>query len=239
MINKKIVLPAAMIACAAISGVTQANSGWYVGASLNAVDVDNVNTQSAPVAGVARRLSLDTDSDTGLGLKLGKTVWENSAGHKLNVEVSYSSSEHDIENIQFMNNNFNAAAGRASGSVEVDALFLSAVYQFKLGAINPYVGLGIGQVDFSVDARYGMSVNAASGTPPFANNGDDATAIQYRIGAEYALNKKTGLFVEYSATSVDDIEFSRRGGGPGGLATTTQSGDFDYDTFSLGVKYHF
>jgi len=48
-----------------------------------------------------------------------------------------------------------------------------------------------------------------------------------------------GVFLEYTRTDVDDIEFSRRGGGPGGLATTTQAGDYEFDSLNLGVNFRF
>ncbi len=75
--------------------------------------------------------------------------------------------------------------------------------------------------------------------PPFATDGDSATALQFRLGAEYEITDQVGLFIEYAKTEVDDIEFIRRGGGPGGLNSTTQTGDFDFDKISLGASYRF
>jgi len=47
------------------------------------------------------------------------------------------------------------------------------------------------------------------------------------------------VFLEYTYTTVDDITFSRIGGGPGGLATTQHSDDFDVDAINLGLNFKF
>ena len=237
MINKKRFV-FTLIAAAAISTSAQAENNWYVGASLDDVDVDDINTISAPVAGVARTIDVVTDSDTGIGVKLGKTLFTTDTGHQFNLELSYASSDHDVENIAFLGNDFLASDGRSEGRVDLETLLLRAVYKLDLGNFDPYVGLGLGQTEFDFDGRYGASVGQ-QGTPPFSEGSDDATALQYRIGVEYGLSDSIGLFLEYSRTEVDDINFSRVGGGPGGPATTQQVGDFDFDTLSFGVNYQF
>lgn len=240
MVNKKLLTTALIATCATITQQAYADNTWYIGAQIDSVDISSINTASEPLSGVARRIDIDSDSDTGFGLKFGKTLFTTQAGHKFNIELSYTDSEHDIENIAFMSNDFLASEGLSEGSIELKTVMLRALYQFNLGAISPYVGIGVGQVDFNVDGRYGMSVGQGPQTrPPFADGNDSASAVQYRIGAEYHLTSHLGLFIEYSATDVDDIEFSRRGNGPGGLATTTQTGDFDFDTLSVGMNYHF
>ena len=185
-------------AITSISMSANADNSWYVGASLSSVDVDTVDTTSTQqVGGVSRNLNLDSDSDTGVGLKIGKTVLGTSSGY-LDVELNYSQSDHDIDTIQFQNNVF--TNGRAEGDLEVDSLFLRAAYRFKTGSpFQPYVGLGLGIVDVSVDARYGGSVGSASQSrPPFANGSDEAVAFEIRTGVQYNINKKWAAFAEYS-----------------------------------------
>jgi len=218
-----------------------ADNPWYVGISTNAAEISDVNSNStAQVANVTRRLDIVSDDSTGLGIKAGRTLFTSTNGNKLSIELSYSNSDHDIENIAFMGNDFLASDGRSEGEVEIETVLARAVYQFELGKLNPYLGIGIGQTDFEIDGRYGMSVGQAQqASPPFATSGDSATAIEFRVGAEYSFSDQVGVFLEYSTTDVDDIEFDRRGGGPGGLATTTQSGDFDFDSLNLGVNFRF
>ncbi len=218
-----------------------ADTNWYVGLSANQADIDSVDTVStAQVGGVSRLLNLDADDETGFGIKLGRNVLTQANGNTLSLELSYSNSDNDIENIQFMNNNFSSAAGTAEGSLEVETILARAVYKFDLGNFKPYVGIGIGESDLEVDARYGGSIGSAAQTqPPFASGSDSATALELRAGVEYSVTEQIGVFLEYTTTDVDDVQFSRLGGGPGGLATTTQEGDFEFDSLNLGVSFHF
>jgi len=218
-----------------------ADTNWYVGLSANQADIDSVDTVStAQVGGVSRLLNLDADDETGFGIKLGRNVFTQANGNTLSLELSYSNLDNDIENIQFMNNNFSSTAGTAEGSLEVETILARAVYKFDLGNFKPYVGIGIGESDLEVDARYGGSIGSASQTqPPFASGSDSATALELRAGVEYSVTDQIGVFLEYTTTDVDDVQFSRLGGGPGGLATTTQEGDFEFDSLNLGVSFHF
>ncbi|MEM7360066.1 MAG: outer membrane beta-barrel protein [Pseudomonadota bacterium] len=214
---------------------------WYVGLSANFVDLGSIETLStAQVANVTRRIGIDSDDETGFGLTVGRTVFTQGNGNNLSLELNYSNSDHDIEEVRFMNNVFLTSEGRAAGSTEIETILLRAKYQFDLGRFQPYVGLGIGESDLSVEALYGASIGSQLATvPPFANGSDSATALELRAGLEYQINDSFGVFVEYSSTDVDDVEFSRRGGGPGGLATTTQSGDFDFDSLNVGLNFRF
>lgn len=224
-------------------GVTAnaAEPNWYIGLSVNQADLNSVDTVStAQVSGVSRRLNLDSDDELGFGFKLGRNVLSQANGNTLSLELAYSNSDHDIENIQFMNNNFSTAAGTAEGSLEIETILARAVYKFDLGNFKPYLGVGIGETDLEVEARYGGSVGQGrEAQPPFASGNDSATALELRAGVEYSITEQIGVFLEYSTTDVSDIQFSRLGGGPGGLAATTQEGDFDFDSINLGVSYKF
>lgn len=226
-------------ALTATSFTVNAENKWYVGASLNAVDVDQIESSStAPVAGVTRNLNVDSDSDVGIGIKIGRELLSTKAG-SLAVEISYSQTENDVDGIQFQQAIF--VDGAAEGEIEVESLLLRAAYTFNTGgAVKPYVGIGVGLVDLSVDARYGGSIGSPRGTqPPFATGSDDAFALEFRVGANYDLNTHWALFAEYSYTDVSDVNFSRLGGGPGGLTLTSQEADFDFQAFTVGVNYKF
>ena len=133
-----------------------------------------------------------------------------------------------------------ASEGAAAGSAEVEGILARVKYEFNVGKFKPYLGLGIGQSDLEVDIIYGGSIGSVPGTqPPFAQGSDSATALELRAGFEYRVTDIVGLFAEYTTTDVDDVEFSRTGGGPGGLATTTQSGDFEVDSINFGINFHF
>ena len=216
-------------------------NSWYVGLSANSTDLDSIETQSTDqVANVTRRIGIDTDEDTGFGLTVGKTLFTQDNGNKLSVELNYHEASFDLEELRFMNNVFSTADGRASGGTDVETLQIRAKYEFNFGAFKPYVGVGFGQSDLEVEALYGMSVGSTfTSVPPFADGSDSASSVELRAGLEYQITDSFGGFIEYAQTDVDDIQFSRRGGGPGGLATTTQRGDFEYDSINVGINYKF
>ena len=226
---------------AIFAGTAQAHSGVYVGINVGNSDLSNIDTDSsAAIAGTVRTLDINTDDDTSFGFKLGYNVLGDRDENRFNVELYYQNSDHDVDNINFLGTNFDESLGLSEGSLEVETILLRATYEIELGAIDPYFGIGIGQSDLEVDARYGGSIGSASGSqPPFAFGSDDATAIEVRIGGEYSFSKNVGVFLEYSYLKVDDVTFSRIGNGPGGLATTDQTDDFSVDSLNLGVNFKF
>ena len=231
-----------IISTLALSGVASAQENpWFVDLSINQTDLDTIETLStSPVADVTRSIGIDTDDETGFGISIGRTIFEQNNGNKLSVELNYANSDHDLEDLRFMGNSFITAEGNSAGSVEIETILARLKYEFNAGNFKPYVGLGIGQSDLEVGIVYGGSVGTSVGTqPPFATGGDSATAIEARLGLEYTITDTIGVFAEYTTVEVDDIEFSRTGGGPGGLATTTQSGDYSVDSVNLGIRFHF
>lgn len=242
IMNTKSKLIALAISTMAFNSVASAaDKPWYVGISINQADLDTIETVSTEqVAGVSRTIGIDSDDETGFGVTIGRTLFTQGNGNKLSVELNYANSDHDLEELRFMGNSFVTSEGASEGSVEIETILARVKYEFNVGKFKPYVGFGIGQSDLEVDIRYGGSVGSAPTTqPPFATGGDSATAIELRAGLEYEVSDSVGLFIEYSTTDVDDIEFSRTGGGPGGLATTTQSGDYDVDSLNLGINFYF
>ena len=132
-------------------------------------------------------------------LTFGYTVFSQSNGNALSVELNYSNGEFDLEELRFMDNVFLDSSGTASGELEVESILARVKYQFDLGKYKPYLGLGIGQSDLSVEAIYGGSIGSEIGTqPPFAQGSDSATALEFRAGVEYEINDSFGVFLELS-----------------------------------------
>ncbi len=237
----KLALTLSAIAMLSSNAIAAEENPWYVGLSLTQADLGDVSTVSTEaVANVSRSIGIESDSETGFMLNIGRTLFTTASGHKLSAELSYANSDHDVENLLFMGNAFLASEGRAEGSAEVETILARLKYAFNVGKFNPYVGVGIGQSDLDVGIVYGGSVGQAVGAqPPFADGSDSATAFELRAGVEYKFSDAFGVYLEYSTLDVDDISFSRTGGGPGGLATTQQVGDFDVDAVNFGFNYRF
>lgn len=241
MINKNILATVVAAALTLPTATLAADSSWYVGISINAVDVDNIDSASTTnVAGVTRNLSLGSDSDTGYGIKIGKTLFTSGNGNSLSIELNYQDLSADIDDLVFQGNQFSNDANTAEGEVEIESILFRATYQVELGLIDPYVSIGLGSTDLDVDARYGGSIGSAPQTqPPFASDGSSEFSYQFRLGAEYDVTENFGLFLEYARTEADDVSFQRLGGGPGGLATTIQETDLEFDSVNFGINYHF
>ena len=239
--KNKLTLIATSIILASTSMSANAKNNWFSTSAISAVNIDGVNTSStAPVGGVSRSLDIESDTDVGFGGEFGKTLFTSQNGNEFSLSVSYLSSENDIDSIAFQGNNFSSDVGTAAGSLELQSLILRGTYKFNLGGVNPYIGLGIGIADLEVDARYGGSVGTPSGSqPPFVNDSDSALALEARIGLEIPVSKRFSLLAEYSIVELDDINLDRLGGGPGGLALTSQEGDLSYDALTAGLKFRF
>ncbi len=238
MILKKSIVSVALLAAMASANASAQDSPWSVSVSAITVDVDTIETTSTDqVAGVSRTLAISTDDDTGFGINVGRTLFSSSTGN-LRAELSYQDFDQSVDGIQFLGNNFSGAA--VGGDVEVESILARLVYQFELGRIDPYVGFGIGSTDVGVNAVYGGSAGTNAGAqPPFIADSDSGTALEGRIGANFNLNDQFDLYLEYTRTEVDDIRLDRLGGGPGGLQSTTQLGDVDFDSITVGVTYRF
>ena len=227
----------AAISAAFSSAALAEDSPWSIGVSALATDVDTIDTSSDPVAGVARTLDIGTDSDAGFGINIGRTLVERNIG-RLRVELAYQNSEQDVENINFLGTEF--SGGAVGGDVEIESIFARLAYEFELGYIDPYVGIGIGSTDVDVNAVYGGSASTVPGTqPPFITDNDSGTSFEARVGAKLRLSDRFDLFLEYSRVEVEDILLDRLGGGPGGLQTTSQEGDVELDIVSFGVSLNF
>ena len=222
----------------AFSSLSHAQTGWYVSGYVSSADIGDINTVSAPVAGVARSLELGSDREAGFSIALGRTLFSNDTGD-LDLELGYQFINSDSDVIVFNGNSFDSDANRAEGDISADTISLTAIYRLNLDAFRPYVGIGIGSTDADIDVRYGGSAGAGAGQPPFVNDSDNAFSIQYRAGLEYGFTDNLLGFVEYRYIDVNDIEVVRRGGGPGGLANTNQVGDFDVENIGVGIRYAF
>ena len=239
------ILKKSLVSLAAVTALSVASTGaalaednpWTLGVSVLSADVDNVETSSAPIAGVSRSLDIGTDSETGFGITIGRTLVEQSIG-RLRAELAYTNSDLDVEDINFLGTDFTGAA--VGGDVEVESIFARLVYEFELGLIDPYLGVGIGSTDVDINAVYGGSAGTSPGAqPPFVTDNDSDTSFELRVGANYSVSDHVDVFLEYSRVEADDLSFERLGGGPGGLQTSIQEGDVDIDTIAFGFTYSF
>ncbi len=115
------------------------------------------------------------------------------------------------------------AAGQ--GDIESTSVFANVYYDFGDGALQPYVGGGIGFSDVNVTYNpSGVGI---------IDDGETKFAYQVKAGATYAFENNWEIFGEYTYRATDDIEVNNDLF-PGGLDIENQS-----NLFSVGARIRF
>ncbi|MEE2878579.1 MAG: porin family protein [Pseudomonadota bacterium] len=112
------------------------------------------------------------------------------------------------------------------GDISSTSVFVNAYYDFNRGgAIEPYLGVGIGYSDVEVTYQpSGINV---------INDSESKFAYQAKAGATYALNPQWGIYAEYAYRATEDIELENQLF-PGTLEIENQQ-----HLVSVGVRYRF
>ena len=205
--------------------------GIYVGAGIGANYLDSSSDQGVEVSfewGWAGVLSVGYGFGNGLRLEL---------------EGSYRSN--DVDNVQVNGRD----APRASGSATSWGLMVNALYDFRLGPVMPYVGVGAGYVwhDYS-DVGFRASTGQASGG---VNIGGTNGAFGYQaiLGVAFPIDSVPGLALtaegRFMGTTGHDID-GRANADVTVNGQTFRARDavkFDADNFNwsilFGVRYNF
>jgi len=144
--------------------------------------------------------NIDAEFDTGwlAGGAFGYAFAPTNMG-TFAVEIEGAYGEGDIDTLMVNGVNQSGVDGDL-GLTQVAANFL---YHFGHGALQPYVGFGIGAGFVNGDFQYGG--NAID---------DDDSALYYQFigGASLALSEMMSLFVEYRYGTLDEFDLVRGGG---------------------------
>lgn len=112
------------------------------------------------------------------------------------------------------------------GDITSTALYFNGYYDFNLeGAIQPYVGAGIGYADVSVEY-------SPSGIPVI-DDSEGKFAYQLKAGATWQANEQWEFYGEYAYRATEDLELSNQLF-PGSLEIENQS-----NAFMFGARYRF
>ncbi|WP_271274360.1 outer membrane protein [Aliamphritea hakodatensis] len=216
-----------ILAASAVAPIAQAGSGWYGEISILSTDVDDTSLNSS-----GRNVTAEFDKDTAFSIAGGYSYEANSLGN-VRIEAEYLTTDNDTDSVNFNGNNFPANGQAVGGSLETRALFLNVTQEFNTPSetFTPYLGIGVGYADVDSSISYGPVANI--------DDNDSAFAYQIQAGLDVKFTEQLTGFAEYRYVAIDDIDLDRFGGGPGGIQTTRQSGDLDFDAFSLGLRYNF
>jgi opacity protein-like surface antigen len=166
-------------------------TGWYGAIDLGANifqdrgDVRNFTNLNGDT------LRLDPNNDTGFfgGVKLGYVFGTGSVRFALEEDMFYNGWQTGADSTLVIN----GVTTRSSSSIDINtgAFMTNGLVRFSSGQFQPYIGFGIG-------AYYAESAGGNFG--PF-NVGGGAShadfAWQAIAGADYYLNRKNSIFVEY------------------------------------------
>jgi len=103
-LQKKAIAITLFAASIGTASVAQAagDKPWYVGVSVSQGDISDINsTSNEAVAGSTRAIDIDSDDDTGFGVKIGKVISKTGNGNEFSVELSYSELDNDLETLTF------------------------------------------------------------------------------------------------------------------------------------------
>jgi Outer membrane protein beta-barrel domain len=166
-------------------------TGWYGAIDLGANiyqdrgDVRNFTNLNGDT------LTLDPNNDTGFfgGVKLGYVFGTGSVRFALEEDMFYNGWQTGWDSTLVVN----GVTTRSSSSIDINtgAFMTNGLVRFASGRFQPYIGFGIG-------CYYGESAGGNFGPFNVGGGGNHADfAWQVIAGADYYVNQRNSLFVEY------------------------------------------
>ena len=247
------------------SAVDLSDSGWYAGASLPIMGIDDSDTRAiGTIAGGGAPIDYTATAHTeyGTGFKLsGILGYELDSGVRVEGEVFFAKA--DVDKLTYTNVAVpmigyelpHKVRASVRGSVEQFGGLLNVWYDFDTGGVlQPYVGGGIGL--FRVDqgkVKYDQNALAQSvsddlrklqgqepvplppGYVPVVSSTDTVTAFQIGAGAGYKLSERITIQAGYRLQTTGDLSFDGRNETASAESTTK----LRIHLFDIGVRYRF
>ena len=167
-------------------------SGWYGAIDLGANIYQDRGDVRLFTNGAGNTLLLDPNNDTGFfgGIKIGYVFGTSPVRFALEEDMFYNGWETGADSVLTVGGVITTSS--SSVRVNTGAFMTNGILKFSNGKFQPYIGFGIG-------AYYGESAGGNIG--PFTNLGGGAShadfAWQVLAGADYYMNPKNSLFIEY------------------------------------------
>jgi len=229
-VRSALLATAAVLVVAPVAALAQPISGPYVGVAggINIVQDADVSTSGGQVSngdGGFRPVPPQTGTvefDTGWAgfLTLG---WGFGNGMRVELEGGYRSN--DVDSITLGGTRATGVGGRQtqwSGMV-------NALYDFNMGWINPYIGLGVGYAQINWE-----DVKTSGGT--IVDDSDGQFAYQGIIGASVPLSMPgLSLTADYRYFATLDPSFAIKAAAGGGTIDSENKNH----TFTIGLRYAF
>ncbi|RAN31024.1 hypothetical protein HY3_05345, partial [Hyphomonas pacifica] len=200
----------AAAAFASAGFVAHAEDGWYSRADVT-YSFDGTIDHDPAVQNVPGSMAGDSDANEIWGADAGFGYGFDN-GLRLEGVLGYGSGNIDVSGL--FNPPATAFSG-GSGYLQEASLMLNGLYDFnRQGALQPYVGLGVGFVRANAKANNLVFTN---GTQSAAANGfsdtDTGLAYQGLLGLGYKVSDRLMLDVGYRYRVVEDLELAGYNGG--------------------------
>ena len=225
-------------------GLTQQNDSDNSG-TTGAFTTGNLGDGSTLDVAAGTPYGWSTEFDGGTAFS-GEVGARNGGGFRSGIEIAYSSADVDTHTgVTLGGGSIDAvdAAAIASspdplgatvaavvadgrGDISTTAVFINGYYDFnQAGALQPYVGAGIGYADVSVTYQpSGISV---------IDDSEGKLAYQGKAGATWRLDNQWEVFGEYAYRATEDLEFDNQ------LFPGTLEIENTQNVFSIGARYTF
>lgn len=163
-------------------------TSWYIKPS---VGWNYINDVSFSVG--LDLVSVEFDSDTAFNIGIGFHINNN-----LRLEFGYTDTDNDIETLRINGTAFNLAAVGVQANLEQETISGMLFYDFDTdGGWNPYVGVGIGNMDGTLNVTvpaFGLGL---------VTTGSE-TAFMFAAGINWEITHNLDIFAEWRAMSWDD-----------------------------------
>lgn len=208
-------LPAACLACAlaGATGSVFAQAGWYVGLTLGSSNVD-LNPDVVAVSGATSTSFVSDQRDPGVKV---------FAGYRFNRTFALEGGYAWLGEFQATTQVAAPTTGALNADIRVIGLFVDALAMLPIGErFAAYAKLGVLGSETRTFRSVSGTVTPAAGVN--TNASSDAANLSYGLGAQYHIDGKATLRVEWQRYA--DV----------GDANT---GEFDIDLYSAGLLFRF
>jgi outer membrane protein OmpA-like peptidoglycan-associated protein len=170
--------------------------------------------------------SSDYDSGLGLYAALGYNY-----GNGLRMEAEFSHRKNDISSIAAAGAFSGLPSGSIAGSSTVKAVMVNAFYDFSQGALQPYIGAGIGY------AHMKNTIAGATAAPLTLAYGSQELDLVYQGIAGIALKLDPSLLLDVSYRYMGNVE-SAMSGVLNGFPTVLKVQNNSHNIFA-GLRWNF
>jgi outer membrane protein OmpA-like peptidoglycan-associated protein len=230
--KKTLMCATAAAAFASAGFVAHAEDGWYARADAT-FGFDGKLDHDPAEQDVIGTMGSESDPDDMIGFDLGLGYGFDN-GFRIEGVGAYGDAELSVPAASYNGAPIGAVPG-ASGNLQTMELMFNGIYDFNRdGAVQPYVGLGVGVLRANAKANNlvytnGTDISAANG---FADS-DTGFAYQGLLGLGYKVSEKLTLDLGYRYKVAEDLEF---GGAHGG---TNYDADYTAHLATVGMRFNF